>query len=447
MPRVLALTLCAAFVLFLLRLERKQSPNVSNALWIPTIWMLSIASKPLGVWFQTQGVDLDSGSPLDRNFLLGMMVVSFLLLTIRGFDWSNAMRENTSLMLLIGYMFVSVFWSDIPFTSFKRWGREVAVVLMSFLVLSERDPCEAMKSIFRRTAYILLPFSVLLIRYYPEYGIEFHRWSGERMWVGVTLQKNGLGRLSLICVFFLVWSLVRRWRGHEIPIGKYQTFADVIIIIMALYLMSGGLEYAYSATGIAALATGLATLIGLSWMKKHQINLRAGTLMAIAALVIVFGVVTPFVGGTTVGSFTSTLGRDETLTGRTEIWADLLPIAMQRPVGGRGFGGIWTPSFREIHKVGEAHSGYLAILLDTGFIGLLLFSIFILSCFQKAQKVLSYDYDWGSLWICFLLMALIFNITESTFDSLTAHFTAVLVLLRISSIRASPDVPEITQDT
>ena len=48
MPRQLALLLCTAFVLFLLRLERRQSAGVSAALWIPTLWMLAIASKPLG---------------------------------------------------------------------------------------------------------------------------------------------------------------------------------------------------------------------------------------------------------------------------------------------------------------------------------------------------------------------------------------------------------------
>jgi O-antigen ligase len=407
--------------------------------------MLFIACKPLGVWFPSQGADPDSGSPLDRNFLLGLMVVSFILLTIRRFDWSKAIRENASLILLIGYMFVSVFWSDIPFTSFKRWSRELAVVLMAFLVLSEQDPCEATKSIFRRTAYILIPFSVLLIKYYPEYGIEFNRWSGERMWIGVTTQKNGLGRLCIICVIFLVWSLARRWRGDYVPIGKYQTFADVFILILAFYLLTGGLEYAYSATGITTLATGLAILIVLSWMKKNEIYLGASTLMAIAALVIVFGVVTLFLGGTTVGTFTSTLGRDETLTGRTEIWADLLPIAMQRPIGGSGFGGFWTYSTREIHTISEGHNGYLDILLDLGFVGLLLFSIFIFSCCKKAQKVLTYDHDWGSLCICFLLMALLFNITESTFSSLTTHLTAVLVLLRISSTRAASNDLELRE--
>ena len=133
------------------------------------------------------------------------------------------------------------------------------------------------------------------------------------------------------------------------------------------------------------------------------------------------------------------------ITGQTEVWAELLPIAMQRPIGGSGFGGFWTYSTREIHKISEGHNGYLDILLDLGFVGLLLFSIFILSCCKKAQEVLTYDHDWGSLCICFLLMALLFNITESTFSSLTTHLTAVLVLLRISSTRVASNDLELRE--
>jgi hypothetical protein len=43
--------------------------NVSRAFWIPTIWMLYAASKPLGIWFGSRGGDVESGSVLDQVFL------------------------------------------------------------------------------------------------------------------------------------------------------------------------------------------------------------------------------------------------------------------------------------------------------------------------------------------------------------------------------------------
>jgi hypothetical protein len=103
-------------------------------------------------------------------------------------------------------MLSSIFWSDMPFISFKRWVKELVAVVMTFFVLSESDPRKALQSIFRRTIYILIPFSYILINYFPEYGREYGRWSGGQMWIGVALQKNGLGRLCVFSAFFSVGS-------------------------------------------------------------------------------------------------------------------------------------------------------------------------------------------------------------------------------------------------
>src|SRR3989304_5890046 len=201
MPPQLALIICIIFVLWLLHLERKQAPNVSRVLWIPTIWMLSIASKPFGVWFMSAGADAEAGSPLDRAFLSVILCLGLLILASRKFSWSRAIKENSWLMLLVSYLLVSILWSDIPFISFKRWIREVVAVVMAFIVMTERNPRQALESILRRTVYVLIPFSLVLINYYSAYGRVYGRWSGELMWGGVTTQKNGLGRLCLISVF------------------------------------------------------------------------------------------------------------------------------------------------------------------------------------------------------------------------------------------------------
>jgi O-antigen ligase len=398
--------------------------------------MLCIASKPLAVWFQTGVKDLESGSPLDRAFLTVLLFSGLFILALRKFSWSRAIKEHAWLMLLIGYMLVSIFWSEIPFMSFKRWIKELVAVVMAFVVQTEQYPRQALESLFRRTVYILIPFSLLLIKYFSKYGREYDRWSGQLMWVGVTLQKNGLGRLCIISGFFLIWRLVRRWQGSDIPASKFQTHADVLVLILTLWLLKGP-PGVYPATATIALAAGLAAFVGLLWMKKGRINLGANTLTAIMVLVIAFGTVTPFVGGSTVGGFTSPLGRDDTLTGRTDIWAGLLPIVMRQPILGCGFGGFWTTETRKIHNIDEAHNGYLDGLLELGFVGLLLLSMFLLSSCRKAHRELTHDFYWASLWICYLFMAVVHNVAESSINSLTNHMTAGLIFLAICSTAAS----------
>lgn len=397
--------------------------------------MLLIATKPLGMWFGVGAEDMESGSQLDRAVLSGILCLGLLILTKRRFVWANAIKENIFLMLLLGYMLISIFWSDMPLVSFKRWVREFIAIVMAFMVATELDPKKALESIFRRTIYVLIPFSYILIHYFPKYGRAYGRWSGIEMWIGVTQQKNGLGRLCIIAAFFIVWTLVRRWQGRDIPVGKYQIHAQVFILIITLWLLKGS-PNSYSASAIAALALGLAAFVRLLWMKRHRINLKTNIFVAMLALGITFGIVTVFSGGSTVANFTSTLGRDETLTGRTEVWATLLPVAMRQPIVGHGFGGFWTPATREMYDISEGHSGYLDVLLELGFVGLLLFSMFLLSSCRKAQRALAHDFDWASLWICYLLMAVLHNVTESSLNSFTSQLMAVVLFIAVSSTAA-----------
>jgi len=277
---------------------------------------------------------------------------------------------------------------------------------------------------------VLIPFSLLLIKYFPQLGRGYGRWSGGEMWLGVTMQKNGLGRLCLIAAFFLVWTLVRRWQGRDKPVSKYHTHVELFLLLLTLWLMKGP-PGCYPATAVAALVLGLAAFFGLLWMHQRQFSLAANTWVMVIVFVIAFGSVTPFVGGATVGGFSSVLGRDETLTGRTEIWASLLPVVDRHPLLGAGVGGFWTSETRARYA-SEAHSGYLDVLLDLGFLGILLVAAFVISCCRKFHDALARDYDWASLCLCVLLMALLHNISESSIVSLTSHLTAIVLFLAVS---------------
>ena len=433
MPRILALFLCSGFVLFLLWLERKQSIGVTRAFWIPTIWLLYVASRPLAAWFPMSGATPES-SPLDRAFLIVLMCGALWVLSRRKFSWSTAIKDNVGLMVLVVFMIISVLWSGIPKTSFFRWIRELQAVIMAFAVLSEPLPDQAMKSILRRTTYILIPFSTLLIKYFPEYGIEYARWTGERMWVGVAQQKNSLGLLSLIAAFFLIWSLVTRSKAKEKTVWRYEVYLEIFLLLLVLWLLRGpNGSFFYSATSFYALCAGLLVYWSLNAIKKFKRTPKASTIMATVAIIMIFGIITLFSGGSHVSFFASAAGRTTTLTDRTEVWASLLPIAMKKPLLGSGFGGFWTPATRAIFHISGAHSGYLDVLLGLGFIGFILTYIFLMASCRKAHRMLEINFNWGALIVCFIIMTAVHNITESSIDSLTSFPTAIILLSTESS--------------
>lgn len=383
---------------------------------------------------------MEEGSSLDRIFLITLLCIGLFILTKRRFKWSTAIEENLCLMLLITYIFISILWSDIPYVSFKRFVRALVAIVMAFLVSTEQNPRQAIQSLLMRTIYILVPFSYILIHYFPEYGREYGRWSGELMWVGVTTQKNGLGRLCAISAFILIWELISRWRGRHIPVARYQTPVEVFLLFLTIRLLIGPPE-SYSATAVATLIAGIVAMFFLWLIKKRDIILGMKTIVSIIVIFIAIGTIMPFVGAESFAGISSFFGRNETLTGRVDIWFQLVPAFMKQPILGGGFGSFWRTETRNFYEMSHAHNGYIEILLELGFVGIVFFSLFLLSSCRKAYKEMIHNFDFGVLWISFILMTVLYNITESSQTFMTHHMAIVLffTVFSVHRLRSTPD--------
>jgi O-antigen ligase len=432
----------------MLRLDRKQSPEVSFVFWIPTIWFLVLCSKPLAIWFQSSGANIEEGNPLDRAFLIVTLCLGLIIMAKRRFNLSNVIKENIWLFFLLGFMLYSCLWTNVPFISFKRWSRELIAIIMVAMIASEPNPQKAMESLLRRSVYILIPVSYICINYFPEYGRMYIHHSGDLMWVGAALHKNTLTQMCIAAIFFLVWTFIRRLQGRDIAVSRYQTYLEVFILLLSFWIM-GGPDHSptYSATATTALIIGLLMLIGLFWYNK--IGLVPGTtlLTAVIIAIIVYGTITPFIGKLSIMDVSSMAGREENLTGRAEVWRQLVPVAMQCPILGHGFAGFWSTDAREQFEISGSHNGYLDLILELGFVGLLLYTIFMVSNIRKAQRVMTQNFDWGVFWICSLVMSLVSNITESLFSSFESRMMAVILFLTFSLTTLASKNPEVSQKT
>ena len=70
------------------------------------------------------------------------------------------------------------------------------------------------------------------------------------------------------------------------------------------------------------------------------------------------------------------------------------------------FFGVWFRGLLDTeaisaHRIGEAHNGYLEVLLGLGVVGLFLTTMFLLSGVRRAAPLLIGDYDWASLSVSF----------------------------------------------
>jgi len=280
------------------------------------------------------------------------------------------------------------------------------------MIQSERSPLEALESIFRRCAYVLIPFSLLLIKYFQHFGIHYDRQSGQQMWIGVSGQKNGLAILCAISAFTLIWATYRKWESGVLLKSRSQTFADVLVIGIAFFLLRGP-GGAYSATSIAVLIIGMSFLLILyrkknlaRWMAAH---LKA-VVLALPLLYLVFS-------ATVLPTVFSILGRDETLTGRTQIWDLALDIASANPLLGFGYGSFWglETEISSTFGVKQAHNGYIGVYVEVGIVGILVLFLFLMEFCGKVKRGINHTFEWSVFGICFLLMVLLWNYSEDTF--------------------------------
>jgi exopolysaccharide production protein ExoQ len=419
---------CIILVVKLLQMDHQASPGLSKVLWVPTTWFLYCATRPLSEWahFGPQslaggGAQIESGSVVDRNFLTGLLVISLVILHKRRFKWSQAIKNNFWLFALLFFMLASVLWSDFQFVSLKRWVRTAGTAVVALVVLGEAEPYEAIHAILRRTVYVIIPFSALLVKYFPTVGILFGRWSGVPVYAGATLNKNTLGEVCMLCIYLHIWTMVRRREKEDVaPPVKGRATMEWLVLFLALFLMKGpsgygATEATYSATCIAALVVGLAVFFTMRRFKARlgQLGRKlaitivgAGLLMATMDLLNI----------SPMGIVAGAMGRKADLTGRSDlIWPLLLPIAWQHPVLGGGYGSFWITPVRGLTlDVNEAHNGYLDVFVELGVTGLLLLVMVVVTYFKKARKELQENFNWAAFRISYLVMFLLHNWTETT---------------------------------
>jgi exopolysaccharide production protein ExoQ len=148
------------------------------------------------------------------------------------------------------------------------------------------------------------------------------------------------------------------------------------------------------------------------------------------------------------------LGRDATLTGRTDLWSKLLPVIANRPVLGYGYAAFWTGSNAEVlnvwigagRLVPIADNGYIDLCLSLGAGGLALFLCVFTGAFRKAMEYLRSERGFVALWpVTYLCIFAADNICESalltrgTFPFLV--FAIVATSLALSHKRAVTAAP------
>jgi O-antigen ligase len=206
---------------------------------------------------------------------------------------------------------------------------------------------------------LMVAGSVLVIALWPEQGVMWAEHPGA--WKGLYLHKNLLARYLSLAVLACGLLACADPRARA-----WATATAALALAMLLPARSvGGAATLALAAGATALAAGLARI-------RPQLRRRA----ALAAGAS-FGL-TAALAAAWLPELLTLVGRDVTLTRRTEIWALLLPPLREHLFLGHGVDAFWrvSPAYRTmVETLGfdptHAHNGLVDLALELGLAGLL----------------------------------------------------------------------------
>ena len=448
MPPPLMAFVCVVGIIGLFVLARDNEPRPSNAMWIPTAWLFINCSRPVSFWLQAFGFRTLSratnsaqlyleGSPLDAGVFLFLLIAAFIVLMHRIQRVAPLFRRMLPILLFFAYCALSTLWSDYPFVALKHWSKGIGDVVMALVILTDPDPMAALKHLLNRVSFVLLPLSILFIKYYPSLGRSYTH-GGLSMYSGVTTGKNALGVICLVFGLGSLWRFLAVYRDKQVAGRTRLLIVYGTILGMTLWL----LRMSNSVTSISCfvMAGGLLILAGrpIIVRKPALVHLLVAAIVGMSLFAIFFD---------SSGELVQNLGRNSTLTGRTAIWKAVLALA-GNPLFGTGYESFWLGNRLEefwsvnggaFDGIQEAHNGYLEIYLNLGWIGVTLLAGLIILSYPRVVAAFRTDPDTGRLGLAFFASELVYNLTEAGFRMMFPLW--IFFLLAVVGIPKAPQPP------
>src|SRR5216683_2689455 len=320
----------------------------------------------------------------------------------------------------------STIWSVDPYDTFK-FASLLFLYILSIVAICHVLDIEVFCKIIVKVLVFLILASVVMAVAFPKYGTHQLQDSFEGIhygqWRGVFVHKNTLGAAASTSLFIFLFFR----RLMDASFG-FRLMCIVAAIACLMFAQSAG------------------SWVAMCVLLVYYYLIRSAPVSGGILVLIVYGV--SVLASAAFLAFSedlvAVLGRDTTLTGRTDIWPIVLDAVWQKPLLGFGYYAATADFMRPllVAWVGsaavDAHNGYLDVLLGTGIVGLVSLLFYISSVLVrgigrvKTSAGLERD--------CFMLL-LFFPISSLFFSFFEAYLSgvqSVLGALTFLSLTAIP---------
>jgi len=327
--------------------------------------------------------------------VLAVSVFSVALLVRHRRDWRIGTLPYP-LLAFLALSTVSIFWSFYPGATAVGLAANWLTVLSGVAFAVAFDWATLLRSLGLALRLLLagsLVFELVvslfvrqpLLPFWKDYGdgklaMSLY-WSRDLLFEGGKIQ--GLPGNSALLGFLALLGLIVF--GVQLAQARRRRALGVFWLVLAavcVYLTRS----ATITVAIVAVAVVAAAVVAFRLAKSGRAR---GLLYALFAVVTVALVV----AGTVFRSqLLSLMGKTDTLTGRTDIWATVTALAQQRPVFGWGWVSYWAPWVKPfdglafeggVHQY-QAHNAWLDLWLQLGVVGVVVFAALFVSSVVRA---------------------------------------------------------------
>lgn len=305
---------------------------------------------------------LQEETPMLRLVWLPAYAAIFGMILLRLDRFWRAWPAALVLMAFLGLCFASRYWSlDFHVTTRRVIAMAISGLFALYLGSAFRGP--HLPRLLMHTTLVMAVGSLIMVFLFPRIGV--HQDVNAGLWRGMWYEKNQMGAVMTIGATASAACLASSHPKKLLP-------------LIALILSSALVLATQSKTSLLCLMLGLGVVGGFWTLKK------GGPAFAVAAVwaAVVAAGLGVWAWETQSAAILEALGKDPSLTGRTEIWASLMRKVADRPWTGYGYGAFWgrigdSPPADWVRAetgwtVPSAHNGWIDLLVQLGWPGAVL---------------------------------------------------------------------------
>jgi len=307
--------------------------------------------------------------------------VSGLLLLWRGLRVETLRCAWLALAFCI-FLATSALWSEVPGTSVMRGIHTLGKAIFA-IYLVQRFPLPRVWALLAISAGAVVAAGWLVGFALPSVAWQGYR--GEIALRGLFTHKSGLGATAMVLLVLTGAFYLRRISPSYFP-RRLQ--------LALLALGAPSLLASQSATALLLSIATVGVIVGGAWVGQGATPRERRVRLTLLSGGAVFATLAAYAS---YGFIFELLGRDATLSRRTEIWGAIIELGQQKPWLGHGYFGFWrfTPGsgiyeiiMRENFVAASPHNSYLLAWLDTGWVGLALFLALVGQAMLRAMRLM-----------------------------------------------------------